>query len=87
MATALNYTQSGWVNWPLALLFIAGGAIGGWFGARAAQRLAATRGALNTIFASMIVLVAIYTLARSSTSPPSVPRATAEAPPLHASNR
>jgi uncharacterized membrane protein YfcA len=87
MATALNYTQSGWVNWPLALLFIAGGAIGGWFGARAAQRLAATRGALNMIFASMIVLVAIYMLTRGATSHSVASQGTTEARALHANNQ
>ena len=61
LATALNYSQSGWVNWPLALLVIAGGGVGGRLGARVAKQLE-TPGALNAVFASMFALVTAYML-------------------------
>jgi uncharacterized membrane protein YfcA len=64
--TAGNYAASGLVDWRIAAEFIGGGVIGGWLGALGAHRLAATRGTLNTLFAGVIVLVAIYMLYRSA---------------------
>jgi len=64
--TAANYARSGWVDWPLAALFIAGGVAGGLAGAALARHLATRRGALNTVFAGLIFVVAIYMLYRSS---------------------
>jgi uncharacterized protein len=63
---ALNYAASGFVDWRLALTFIAGGVLGGLAGTRLAVTLASMRGALNTVFAGVIVLVAIYMLARTT---------------------
>ena len=65
--TAGNYAASGLVDWRIAAEFIGGGVIGGWLGALGAHRLAGTRGALNLVFAGVIVLVAIYMLYRSLT--------------------
>ena len=65
LATALNYAASGLVDWALAASFIAGGVMGSLGGTRASRRLAASKGALNTLFAGMIVMVALYTLQRS----------------------
>jgi uncharacterized protein len=62
---ALNYAASGLVDWRLALTLIAGGILGGLAGTRLAVSLASMRGALNTVFAGVIVLVAIYMLART----------------------
>jgi uncharacterized membrane protein YfcA len=62
---AFNYARSGLVDWRLAVLFILGGVCGGLAGGQAAKALGARRGALNTIFAGIIVAVAIYMLARS----------------------
>ena len=62
---ALNYAISGLVDWRLAIIFIGGGVVGGLLGGRMAQRLGAKRGALNAVFAGVILLVAIYMLARS----------------------
>ncbi len=62
---AFNYARSDLVDWRLAVLFILGGVFGGLAGGRAAQALGARRGALNTVFAGIIVVVAIYMLARS----------------------
>ncbi len=62
---AFNYARSDLVDWRLAVLFIIGGVFGGLAGGQAAKALGARRGALNTIFAGIIVAVAIYMLARS----------------------
>ena len=64
-ATAANYALSGLVNWPLAGVFILGGLLGGALGARAARALSVKKGALDVAFATIIILVAIYMLARS----------------------
>jgi uncharacterized membrane protein YfcA len=65
LTTAANYAFSGLVDWPLALVFIAGGLAGSAFGARLAKRLSATRGMLTNIFAALIFVVAAYMLWRS----------------------
>lgn len=65
LTTAGSYAASGMLDWALAGLFVAGGVAGGWLGARSAGRLAAHRGALNTVLATLIVAVAVYMLARS----------------------
>ena len=65
VTTAVNYAASGLVNWRVAAEFIGGGILGGWLGAMGAKRLAQTRGALNLVFAGMIILVAIYMLFKS----------------------
>jgi uncharacterized membrane protein YfcA len=62
---ALNYARSDLVDWWLAAVFIVGGVFGGLVGGRAAKALGARRGALNVVFACIIVVVAIYMLARS----------------------
>lgn len=64
LTTAASYAWSGLVSWPLAGLFIAGGIIGGVIGTRSAQLLSTRRGALNVVFAGVIILVALYMLAR-----------------------
>ena len=66
LATALNYALSGLVDWLLALTFIAGGVLGGFVGARAAKHLSQTRGMLTSIFAVLILAVAVYMLWRSA---------------------
>jgi uncharacterized membrane protein YfcA len=67
MTTALNYAVSGMVEWPTALLFIAGGIGGGWAGARLAKRLSAQRQTLTRLLGCMLVVVAVYMLYRSWT--------------------
>jgi uncharacterized membrane protein YfcA len=62
---AFNYARSGLVDWRLAVIFIAGGVGGGLAGGRVARLLGERRGALNILFAGIIVLVAIYMLVRS----------------------
>jgi len=65
VTTAASYAWSGLVSWGLAGLFIAGGIAGGLAGTRAARHLSARRGALNVVFAAVIIAVALYMLARN----------------------
>jgi uncharacterized membrane protein YfcA len=69
LTTAASYAYSGLIAWGLAALFIVGGIAGGLIGTRLAQLLSTRRGALNKIFAAVIILVALYMLARISLSP------------------
>lgn len=66
LTTATNYAISGFVDWPLALVFIAGGTLGGLAGALAARRLSEVRGLLNVLFAGLIFAVALYMLWRNA---------------------
>lgn len=68
MTTAASYAWSGLVSWALAGLFVAGGITGGLAGTRAARHLAERRGALNIVFAVVIIAVALYMLARNISS-------------------
>jgi uncharacterized membrane protein YfcA len=65
LTTATSYAWSGLISWGLAGLFVAGGIAGGLIGTRFAQRLSARRGALNIVFAVVIIAVALYMLARN----------------------
>lgn len=65
LTTAANYAFSGLVDWILAIVFIAGGVLGGVLGSMAAHRLSARKGALNTAFALLIFAVAGYMLWKS----------------------
>ena len=65
LTTALNYAASGLLDWGIAGSFITGGVLGSVIGTKAAKRLSGSKGTLNTVFASMIVLVALYTLYKS----------------------
>ena len=65
LTTAASYAYSGLISWGLAGLFIAGGIAGGLIGTRSARLLSARRGALNIVFAAVIVAVALYMLARN----------------------
>jgi uncharacterized membrane protein YfcA len=62
--SAANYALSGFVDWQLAAIFLAGGIAGGLLGAALAKRLADRRGALNVAFAVVIFCVATYMLVR-----------------------
>jgi len=64
--SAANYALSGFVDWKLAGIFLAGGVIGGLAGAALAKRLAEMRGALNIAFALIVFCVAAYMLVRSA---------------------
>jgi uncharacterized membrane protein YfcA len=65
LTTALNYALSGMLDWGLAGSFIVGGIVGSFAGTAVSRRLSAGKGLLNTVFAGMIVVVALYMLARS----------------------
>ena len=65
LTTAASYAWSGLVWWGLAALFVAGGIAGGLIGTRAARHLSERRGALNIVFAVVIIAVALYMLARN----------------------
>ena len=68
LTTALSYAFSGLVDWPLAAVFIGGGVLGGLVGARVAGMMSSKKGLLNTAFAGLIVLVAIYMAAKTATA-------------------
>jgi uncharacterized membrane protein YfcA len=65
MTTALSYAWSGLISWELAGVFIAGGIAGGLAGTRSARLLSERRGALNIVFAVVIIAVALYMLVRN----------------------
>jgi len=68
LTTAVSYSLSGLVNWPLAALFIVGGAGGGLIGIRLAHRLAgSSKHALALIFSAIVIAVGIYVIFRSIT--------------------
>jgi uncharacterized membrane protein YfcA len=69
LTTAASYAWSGLISWELAGLFIAGGIAGGLIGTRLARHLSARRGALNVVFAAVIIAVALYMLARNISLP------------------
>lgn len=64
-ATAANYALSGLVDWPVAAEFVGGGVIGGLFGMQLATRLSVQKQLLSRIFATLVMLVALYVLYRS----------------------
>ncbi len=65
MTTALSYAWSGLLDWHVAGLYVLGGVIGGWIGARLATHLGKNKKALNWIFAVIVALTAVYMLYRN----------------------
>lgn len=65
LTTSANYALSGLIDWSIALGFIGGGILGGWFGRQAAVRLAGQRRTLNYVFVGVIFTVAVYMLIRT----------------------
>ena len=65
LTTAGSYAWSGLVDWPLAAVFILGGALGGIVGTRLAGRLAGHKYALSLIFAGVVIAVGLYVITRS----------------------
>jgi len=63
--TAASYAVSGLIDWPLAGLFIGGGALGGLAGTRLAHHLAGRRRALTLTFSGVVIAVGLYVIARS----------------------
>jgi len=66
LTTALNYAAAGLVDWKIAGEFILGGFVGGIFGMKLAFRIAPHKSALNTVFASIIFVVAAYMVYRTA---------------------
>jgi uncharacterized membrane protein YfcA len=62
--TAVSYAVSGLVDWPLAGLFILGGAIGGGVGIKLARKLSSHKHALTRIFSGIVTAVGVYVVAR-----------------------
>ncbi|HSM18760.1 MAG TPA: sulfite exporter TauE/SafE family protein [Hyphomicrobiales bacterium] len=62
--TASSYALAGLIDWRLAALFLAGGALGGIAGALTAQRLGRKRKLLSRLFAVVIFAVGGYMLVR-----------------------
>ncbi len=65
LTTALSYAWSGLVDWPLATLFIVGGALGGFVGIKLAHRLSGHKHALTLTFSGIVIAVGLYVIARS----------------------
>ena len=68
LTTALNYAWSDLVDWPLAAVLVAAGALGGIGGALVAGQMAQRRGLLNMAFVTMIFAVAIYMAFKSASA-------------------
>lgn len=64
-ATAASYAVSGLVDWGIAALFVAGGAVGGLAGAALGRVLAKRKSALRITFAAVVILVGLYMMWRS----------------------
>ncbi len=67
LTTALNYALSGLIDWALAAVFVAGGAVGSIAGTRLGRRLSGG-GHLATLFAVLLLIVAAYMLWKSGTA-------------------
>lgn len=66
LTTAANYALSNLIDWMVAVLFIAGGVVGGFLGLKAAVKLSTRKGALTRIFAGVLFAVAAYMLYRNA---------------------
>ncbi len=62
LTTAIDYAVSGLINIWVVVEYVAGGVVGGYFGALLAKRLSRQKRMLNIIFAVIIILVAVYML-------------------------
>lgn len=56
--TAARYSLSGEINWPIAILFVLGGVIGGLYGTRISSKI--PRDTLKQAFAILLIVIAIY---------------------------
>ncbi len=62
LTTAASYAWSGFVDWQLAGLFVAGGALGGFAGIKLAHHLASHKRVLTLIFAGVVIVVGLYVI-------------------------
>lgn len=65
LTTAASYSLSGLVDWRVAALFIAGGAVGGLAGTALGRRLSRHKRALSLTFSAVVVTVGVYVIVRS----------------------
>ena len=65
LTTAINYSLSGLIDWPIAAEYILGGIAGGLLGMSLANSLAPRKAALNKVFAGLVFVVAAYMLYRN----------------------
>ncbi|MCX7297672.1 MAG: sulfite exporter TauE/SafE family protein [Hyphomicrobiales bacterium] len=65
LTTAASYAWSGLIDWPLAGLFVIGGAFGGLFGTRLARHLSGHKNALARTFSGIVIAVGLYVVIRS----------------------
>jgi uncharacterized protein len=68
-ATAASYAVSGLIDWPMAGLFVLGGLAGGVVGAWIGKVLGARKRALALAFASLVILVGAYVVAKGFSHP------------------
>ncbi len=64
LTTATSYALSGYVDWPMVAILIAGGMIGAAAGIALGNRLAARKGLLERLFAVVVIVVGIYVMMR-----------------------
>lgn len=64
LTTAINYTLSGFVDWHMAAVFIAGGIAGGYLGGRTAKALVNQKQILSKIFAIIVAGTGLYVIAK-----------------------
>jgi hypothetical protein len=67
LTTAASYAASGLIDWPLAGLFILGGAAGGLLGIRLAHHLSGYKHALTLAFSGIVIAVGLYVIGRGIT--------------------
>jgi uncharacterized membrane protein YfcA len=64
VTTAASYALSGFVDWRLAGFFIAGGILGGPFGAELGRRIAKRKALLSQVFAGIVAIVGLYVMVK-----------------------
>lgn len=64
LTTATSYAISGYVDWTLVAILVAGGAAGSAAGIWLGRRLAARKGFLERLFAALVVVIGIYVASR-----------------------
>jgi uncharacterized membrane protein YfcA len=69
LTTTASYALAGLVDWTVAALFIAGGAVGSFAGMRLARRLAGRGRALPLVFSAIVIAAGIYVTASSLIGP------------------
>jgi uncharacterized protein len=65
VTTAVNYTTSGLVDWKLAMLFVAGGMVGGAAGTKLSVKWSTKRRALSVVFSVVVMAVGLYMVLRT----------------------